>query len=66
MKYKPCPFCSSDNVQIPSSALYIECLDCGVYGPSAHIDVYSLMQRELQEAMVWDKWDKRHEEKKIT
>jgi len=31
---KPCPFCGQSNT-IQTSRLYLECLECGCYGPDA-------------------------------
>lgn len=65
MKHKPCPFCGSDNLVITIGCMYVECIDCGTFGPSATADVYSCMQREIQESIVWDKWDERYDTSKV-
>lgn len=35
---KPCPFCGSIYLREPvPGALYVECLDCGAFGPNINI-----------------------------
>jgi hypothetical protein len=57
--HKPCPFCGSKNLEIPPNAMYVECMKCDCFGPSANINPFTSMQREVVESLVWDKWDER-------
>jgi hypothetical protein len=63
-KNKPCPFCGSKNLEIPTGCVYVECKHCGAYGPSADTHPFSLTQREVVMACAWDKWNERNEVQK--
>ena len=63
-KHKPCPWCGDKKPEIVQQNLYAECPKCGCFGPSANINLFSNMQREVVESLVWDKWNERHEAQK--
>jgi len=59
MKLKPCPFCGSENLRRATPGQrYIECLNCGVYGPD-HFDKMNYTQWTIVEANLVDLWNER-------
>ena len=61
-KHKPCPFCGSKNLVISYGNLYVECIDCGCYGPAPKELQYDT-QLEIKHAIVWELWDERNEQR---
>lgn len=59
MKNKPCPFCMSENLRIEPTNVYVQCDDCGAFGPSANINPFSNLQQAIVISLVWDKWNER-------
>ena len=64
-KHKPCPFCGSEDLAIGLGCFYVECKKCRCFGPSAKVEPFSLTQREIIIAMVWDAWDTRINREKV-
>ena len=62
MSHKPCPFCGSKNLSRKTTNSYVECEDCGCFGPSANCSFDT--SEELRNDMSWNIWDERHEEPK--
>jgi Lar family restriction alleviation protein len=60
---KPCPFCGSTDLITNncSNNYYIECDNCGAFGPSSIDPAFSMMQREIRESITNDLWNNRAE-----
>jgi len=59
-KNEPCPFCGSNNLIIASYAEYVQCEDCGTFGPSV-ITLYSNTKEKNVglRKLIWAKWNER-------
>jgi Lar family restriction alleviation protein len=58
-RLKPCPFCGSIRVWIPSQRQTVHCWQCGTDGPFQS----SLVDRDKQESELILKWNTRIGEK---
>ena len=61
MKLKPCPFCGSEDLGLPTpTSRYVECLDCDTFGPGeTELPRGQSHQWDVAYADIIDRWNTR-------
>lgn len=63
---KGCPFCKGTHLStlIFKKTVFVECNDCGSWGPRIEINNVFGMDSTIPQAteLAWERWNKRHNE----